>query len=470
MANRYLVVSDLHLCDVEDNPDGWMAYKSSRYLFDGEFAELLKDFQRRAAPGDALTLVLNGDVFDFDLISEVPADPPWPVSPAERYHGLRSTASKSAWKLELILGHHSWFLMALADFLCAGHRVVYVMGNHDREMHFPEVRGVLHDQLHIAARGKGKDFDPGQIRYEPWFFYQAGEIYAEHGQQYDYYTSFRNLLCPVVEGRQGPMLALPMGNLSNRYLMTRMGFFNPFATDYIRNLFSYLWHWLRHYAFSRRSLALAWLAGSLVVLGKLLATKKRQLRRPKSCPEILEDISTRTRLPPDTLAALESLQRPPIANRFFRMAREFWMDRLVLFVMMVGGTIALALVPIPLWIKLMVPLCVFPLVFFIYESFAHGETVFSAEHEIPAVARQVARLIDAPVVAFGHDHVPRLLPIDRQSTFVDTGTWAPILNERGDLAAGYRNYLVAVFEEGRPPALHFSSWQEPHDRGDKSKE
>ena len=35
MANRYLVVSDLHLCDVEDNPDGWMAYKSARYLFDG---------------------------------------------------------------------------------------------------------------------------------------------------------------------------------------------------------------------------------------------------------------------------------------------------------------------------------------------------------------------------------------------------------------------------------------------------
>jgi hypothetical protein len=232
------------------------------------------------------------------------------------------------------------------------------------------------------------------------------------------------------------MLALPMGNLSNRFLMTRMGFFNPFATDYIRNLFSYLWHWVKHYAFSRRSLALSWLWGSILVLGKLLATKKRQLRQPKSCPEVLQDISTRTRLSPDTLAALEALQRPPITNRFFRMAREFWLDRLVLFTVMVGGTITLALVSVPLWIKLMFPLCVFPLVFFIYESFAHGETVFTIEREIPAVARQLVRLIDAQVVAFGHDHVPRLLPIDRRSSFVDTGTWAPILDAHGDLAVG----------------------------------
>ena len=34
MGNRYLVLSDLHLCDVEEHADGWKAYKREKYLFD----------------------------------------------------------------------------------------------------------------------------------------------------------------------------------------------------------------------------------------------------------------------------------------------------------------------------------------------------------------------------------------------------------------------------------------------------
>ena len=60
MGNRYLVVSDLHLTDVEDHPDGWKAYKSSRYLFDEEFGQLVQHFVEQRDEGDRLTLVLNG--------------------------------------------------------------------------------------------------------------------------------------------------------------------------------------------------------------------------------------------------------------------------------------------------------------------------------------------------------------------------------------------------------------------------
>lgn len=466
MARSYLVVSDLHLCDVEDHPDGWKAYKGARYLFDGEFARLLSDFRSRAASGDELTLVLNGDIFDFDLVTAVPADPPWPVSPAERYRGLRSTAEKSAWKLSLILSCHSWFELALAQWLRAGHRLVYVMGNHDREFHFAEVQRTLLNQLHLAARGEGGDFSDERVRFEPWFFHQPGEIYAEHGQQYDFYTSFRNVLCPTVDGKQGPMLALPMGNLSNRFLMTRMGYFNPFATDYIRNLFSYLWHWLRFYAFSRRSLAGPWLWGSIVVLGKLLATKKRQLRTPRVCAADFAEIGQQASLPRETIERLATLQRPPITNRLYRMLREFWLDRLALFLLMVGGTITLALVTVPLWLKLMVPLSVFPLLFFLYETFAHGETVLGVERELLGVARQIAALVDAPIITFGHDHVPRLLPLDGRAIFVDTGTWAPIYDESGELVRGYRNYLEAHFHPGRRPEVFLGSFAAPAQRAE----
>jgi len=67
------------------------------------------------------------------------------------------------------------------------------------------------------------------LQFEPWFYFVAGEIYAEHGHQFDPTTRSRTPLAPNGLQSRGPMLALPMGNLSNRYLMPRMGFFNPHA-------------------------------------------------------------------------------------------------------------------------------------------------------------------------------------------------------------------------------------------------
>ncbi|MFA6035111.1 MAG: hypothetical protein WC889_19595, partial [Myxococcota bacterium] len=88
--NRYLIVSDLHLADVEDNPDGWKYYKSSRFLIDDEFDRLVTRFLEEKLPDSEcggtpapLTMIFNGDIFDFDLITVVPDNPPWPVSKLE---------------------------------------------------------------------------------------------------------------------------------------------------------------------------------------------------------------------------------------------------------------------------------------------------------------------------------------------------------------------------------------------------
>jgi len=457
---RYLVVSDLHLGDIEDHADGWMAHKGSRYLFDQEFSRLLQEFCAGAGPGDELWLMLNGDILDFDLVTAVPDSPPWPVSRSERRRGLRSTAVKSAWKAERILRDHPVFVRALADFLGAGHRVVYLLGNHDREFHFAEVQQVLRRAIGSAAQKAGLVIDEKLLVFEPWFFYRPGEIYVEHGQQYDYYNSFRDVLCPTVNGREGPMLALPMGNLSNRYLMTQMGYFNPFAADFIMNVFGYLWHWLKHYAFSRRSLLLTWLWGSLVVMGKLLHIKRRQLGQPRTCAENPAEAAEQRRLAPELIAKLAALQEPPITDRVFRVMRELWLDRVALFLLLVGGTIALALVPVPLWLKLMVPLSCFPLLLLLYETLMRSRSIFYIENEAPRVALEIARLLDAPVITFGHDHVPRLLPLGKGVNFVDTGAWAPLVipGSSGRLTPGLRNYLLLVFGENGLVEQRFGSY------------
>ena len=457
------MVSDLHLADIEDHADGWMSHKASKYVFDGEFAGLLGRFQESAESGVDLVLVLNGDLFDFDLVTAVPDDPPWPVKGRERRRCLAPTPEKSAWKMGRILQDHPEFVAALAGFLCAGHKVVHVLGNHDRELHFEEVRGVFLGELAAACSTLGTVLAPEQIRFEPWFYYVPGEIYAEHGQQYDYYTSYRRVLDPVVRTRREKSLVLPMGNISNRYLMSKMGYFNPHATDYILNAFRYLLHWLRHYALTRRGLLLNWLWGSILVIGILLKTKKRLRPTPPGYREKMRQLMARFDLSAEEMRFLSTLQRRPITFRFFRIIREFWIDRLVLTFLMTGGTIALALVPIDLWIKLMVPLSCFPLIYFIYEKFAQGETVFAVETKLPRYARRIAEVLRVPVVTFGHTHVPRLLPLEPGVVFVDTGTWAPIVGggRIPKLSPGYRNYLEVGFSPDGAAAVRFDCWVTP---------
>jgi UDP-2,3-diacylglucosamine pyrophosphatase LpxH len=459
MGNRYLIVSDLHLCDVEEHDDGWKAFKSSRYLIDHSFGELLEEFASETGPGVSCTLVLNGDIFDFDLVTAVPAEPEWQVSFSERRRGLDPTEIKTIWKLGRVLDHHPGFVDALAAFLARGHKLVYVMGNHDREFHFGGVQQSFVAALQAKIGPAASPLPEDAVRFEPWFYLVSGELYVEHGQQYDLYSSFRYVLSPVIEKKGEQRIALPMGNLSNRYLMSHMGYFNPHDSDYILNVFSYAYHWLKHYAFSRRSLFFNWLWGSLVVLGKLLANKRRLLRRHPDQNLLHRQQAERYGIEAEDVERLHKLWETPITNRLFRIMREFWLDRLLIAFFMTGGTIALALVPIPLWIKLMVPLSSFPLLYFIYEWAVQGESIFTIEQRLPARARDIANLLPVKVITFGHTHVPRLLPLSKNVTFVDTGTWAPIpqKGQPDTLAPGYRNYLIISFEGDRP-CLRFDSW------------
>ena len=98
------------------------------------------------------------------------------------------------------------------------------------------------------------------------------------------------------------------------------------------------------------------------------------------------------------------------------------------------------------------PLTGFPLLFFLYEEIARGETIFAVEKSLPQVARRIAELLHVPLITFGHTHIPRLIPLSRGVSFVDTGTWGPMFQKgsRTELVPGYRNYLIASFggEEG----------------------
>jgi hypothetical protein len=63
------------------------------------------------------------------------------------------------------------------------------------------------------------------------------------------------------------------------------------------------------------------------------------------------------------------------------------------------------------------------------------------------------------VVTMGHTHRPNLVPLSRGVAFVNTGTWASVSRwtDRNE-PPGYRNYLLADFEDGRDPTVTLDSW------------
>jgi UDP-2,3-diacylglucosamine pyrophosphatase LpxH len=458
MDGKYLIVSDLHLTDIENNSDGWKNYKHSSYSITKSFESLLKNYE-----DNNLTLIFNGDVIDFDLVVDIPIVPDFDISSNERKRGLYPTEEKSLWKLKRVLYEQEDFFKLIALFLSRGNKLIYVIGNHDRELYFEKLQSFFIDYIiELANNNNMASLNKEQISFYSWFYYKKGEIYVEHGNQYDYYTSFKYLLKPTIMNKGVEEIALPMGNLSNRYLMTSMGFFNPHASDYILSGFAYFKHWLTKYAFSKRSLMFNWIWGSILVMFKIFSTKKKQNRAPKGYDELLKQEAAKFNITIKEIDRLNDLRQLPIAYRTFRIIKELWLDRVFLSFILIGGTIALALVPIPLWIKLMVPLSSFPLLFFIYEMITKGETIFTIEEKIPNYAKKIANIVDTRAIIFGHSHKPRYFPLNKNTIFIDSGTWAPVFSTKTPkiLKEGLRNYIYIDVNQNKYDLKSFLSEEE----------
>lgn len=106
-------------------------------------------------------LVLNGDTFDF---LKCPFVIP---SQFTRY----VTADVAVKKLRLVMKAHPLVFRALKKF--AQHNMIYfVRGNHDLELAFPEVQ----QELRLYLKNV----------WFPGLQYICGDVYVEHGQQYDF--------------------------------------------------------------------------------------------------------------------------------------------------------------------------------------------------------------------------------------------------------------------------------------------
>ena len=407
-----LVLSDLHLWQVTDHEDMWMRYRHRRFSPDAQLAELLGRIY--AEIGDAeLELILNGDIFDFDIPPVV--DGHAVPAPSPR------TATEAVHRLAAILDDHELFLITLSGVLARGGRVVLIAGNHDIQLGFPEVQTYLRQRLTRTLRRQFPYTDFTQRRplllFRSWYYQTACGVHIEHGNQYDLYCSVPDPTAPLCpRGRLRPNA----GSLVIEHLIGHLGYFNPnVESSFLLTTREYLAHWQTYYHRSKRSLVGRWFFGSLRIIWELASTYGfRQARWPFRGP-----------------AALRRGRQLPLYGMRQHAALFALPDvRAAMKLLCVDQALALLGAGAALLAALAVPALGLPLLLLLLgllyrlRSKAAAGGFQEVSEQVAQSARAIARIHSARAVVFGHTHKAAGAWEDGVF-FGNCGTWAPLYHD-----------------------------------------
>lgn len=184
-----IILSDLHLgagCWADGNRADENRADGNRledFDSDDDFYALMQALVAESEHAQCeMELILAGDAFEF---LQVPAlRDVASFDPAARYavsDYAPSSEAASAAKMALIVAGHARFFAGLRAFILAAppyRRVTFIKGNHDVNLHWPEVQRVLRVALgaHSGPRAACVAFEERRITREG--------IYVEHGHQY----------------------------------------------------------------------------------------------------------------------------------------------------------------------------------------------------------------------------------------------------------------------------------------------
>lgn len=422
-----VVISDIHLCEVEPGAGEWMRYRQRPCLPDAEIGKMLDALCKRVEK-DHLTLVLNGDIFDFDA--------PRVIEGVSRFHDLPRTAEHSVPAMAAILDDHPLFVEALAKVLRQGHEIVFISGNHDAALTLPEIRSLISTRLANATVGShashAHHLVKMRIHFRAWFHLTPDGILVEHGHLYDQYCAFRYPMAPYLDDSRE--IVPTIGSIGTRVLVARLGYFNPHV-DRSFNLtkLGYAWHWVRYYLFTRRSLVAVWLYGITCIMTRIVRARQRPSREKKrrNIVECVRETGARLWATARHARMLESPADSP-----FGIGRDLWVDRIAVLVLGVTLGIVLAVrqgLPWgPLWIVAALVL------FRLYHRFAPRPRLTESWERISDVMHQVARVHRARAVVFGHTHTP-FGEWNKGIFHGNSGSWsAAVSTETGELLVDER--------------------------------
>jgi UDP-2,3-diacylglucosamine pyrophosphatase LpxH len=444
-----LVVSDLHFGE-ELLPGASTDRREAVELGAKAFCEFLRYQRVRKIGGRSWRLVIAGDLFDFMSVV-IPGSPELPAKSAdERRLGVGRGAKAGVARLAAICAGQRQLLEELARFATAGHRVDIIVGNHDVELLEPEVADELYRQLAAAGADAAA---LGRIRVVPWFVYVPGVAWIEHGHVYDEGCSFEFNLAPC--DPKEDRLIYNADYAAIRYLAMASPELDPHGIEEwsFAGYLKYAWSsGVRH--MGRLWLAYLRFAVSLFAARGLHRSVKRRDRRRALHRERLAAAAAAGGVKVDTALAIDRLARSPVTTSWRRVARMLHMDRLGLLVV-TSLVIAALLLALPLgWAVLGGGAAALGALGI---ARAIGAHYVASQLPMRAVPARIRRLVDAPVVVFGHTHDPRWQELPNEGLYVNSGTWLAAM--RPGLRRSFTHVLVEPVAGGRP-RVELRQWRD----------
>jgi UDP-2,3-diacylglucosamine pyrophosphatase LpxH len=423
------IVSDIHLADAELGLPGrslWKRYKRPKFFIDQSFRRLLQYLEGEIG-SDPAELILNGDIFDFDSVMRLPLHTSLHLSWLERKRGLYPEEEKSRFKMEVILADHPVFVNAVREFIQKGHSVVFIVGNHDMELHWPQVQREILRALQLA------EDEEKRVRFCEWFYISNGDTAIEHGNQYDDYCVTTDPIHPFIKKGRRIQVRLPFGDIAGRYMTNGMGLFNPHVeSSFLMELPEYFKFFYKYAIRVDPLLPFNWLWGASVsfwvaITDGLLPA----MRDPLFIEQRVQEVAEKSNATPEMVRTLKELKVHSAIYNPLKIARELWLDRFFMlsFIAFLSFQLYLfinVMVPIPgIWLALFFILFTPGLVFY---SRNIKSVVIETMGEIFKNAPMVAKITCTRRVVFGHTHRELHTSVD-QVEVINTGTWSPAFKD-----------------------------------------
>ncbi|MCA9714421.1 MAG: metallophosphoesterase [Myxococcales bacterium] len=414
-----LLISDLHLgSHLKPRLRGEYVHLAAR--IDESLPRFLDHY---IAEGGPWQLIVNGDFIDFWNIELVPG-----VDRA-RSKKIRG-AELAVHRLHAALDAYPGVEDALIRFLSAGHGIVFVAGNHDAELLYPEVRRALANRLEegvereepldpeaVTRTGTTRldDLEPGRVRFVPWFLLEEGGAWIEHGHNFDAACATQASLSPTRQGRLVQSIA-EVATRGFTNLVPEIDYDAPdrySAMDYLR------WAGARGFRFMIYVVLLY-----LRMIGRMMALWVRTGRVDKAGrtehQERLERVAQNAGLQMSALTAIEAMAPPPSSATVGGVLSVTALD-LVLTLASVTAVVAgiARLLTAPMWLALPLGLLAG---FFAMRGVGRRRKKRDVHEDMTRIAAEVGQVTGVPMVLMGHSHRGELVECEGV-VYGNSGCW-----------------------------------------------
>jgi hypothetical protein len=248
-------------------------------------------------------------------------------------------------------------------------------------------------------------------------------------------------------------LRVPFGNLTTRYLINGMGFFNPHLdSNYIMTPRQYVNFFLKYMLRAQPLLMITWLWGSTAALFQSFFERLRPaVTDPLTMEDRVEQIAFRANATPRMVRELKELFVPPAASYPSIIARELWLDRafLMLAVLIILYVVFLQLdniFNIAIW-WLFIPLFLF-VPFFLFYSRSIQSTVHEFKEPREKTLSMAGLITGVARIVYGHTHIVRHEVIGAIE-HLNSGTWSPaFLDVECEKPVGQKTFVWIYPVEG----------------------